>query len=107
MHTDRDVGQPCASVRSLPIYTLIHPCRFTAGVPKMKKIIAVLSLTLLALPAFAAKNCDELKAEIVTKLETKQVKNYTLDIIATEGVKDQKVVGSCAGGTKKIVYKRN
>jgi hypothetical protein len=73
----------------------------------MKKTIAVLSLALLALPAFAAKNCDELKTEIVAKLETKQVKKYTLDIVATEEVKDQKVVGSCAGGTKKIVYKRD
>jgi hypothetical protein len=48
-----------------------------------------------------------LKAEIGAKLEAKGVKNYTLDIIATEEVSDQKVVGSCEAGKKKITYKRD
>ena len=72
----------------------------------MKKLIAVLSLCLIAFPAFAQKACEELKAEIAAKLEAKGVKNYQLEIVATEEVKDQKVVGSCEGGTKKITYKK-
>jgi Protein of unknown function (DUF1161) len=56
--------------------------------------------------AWAAKPCDELKGEIVAKLEAKGVKNYTLEIVAADAVKDQKVVGSCEGGAKKIVYSR-
>ena len=52
------------------------------------------------------KPCEELKAEIDAKLQQKGVKAYTLDIVANDDVKDQKVVGSCDGGTKKITYKR-
>ena len=52
------------------------------------------------------KPCEELKAEIDAKLQQKGVKSYTLDIVPNENVKEEKVVGSCDGGTKKITYKR-
>jgi uncharacterized protein DUF1161 len=52
------------------------------------------------------KACEELKAEIDAKLQQKGVKSYSLDIVPNENVKDEKVVGSCDGGTKKITYKR-
>ena len=52
------------------------------------------------------KPCDELKEEIDAKLKAKGVKAYTLEIVATADVKDQKVVGSCDGGKKKITYTR-
>jgi hypothetical protein len=54
--------------------------------------------------ALAAKPCEELKTEITAKIEANGVKAYTLDIIASDQVGDQRVVGSCDGGTKKIVY---
>jgi uncharacterized protein DUF1161 len=72
----------------------------------MKELTAVLVLCLASCPAFAQKACEELKSEIAAKLEAKGVKNYQLDIVATEEVKDQKVVGSCEGGKKKITYKK-
>jgi len=56
--------------------------------------------------AMAAKPCEELKSEIAAKLDAKGVKDYSLDVVATDQVGEQKVVGSCEGGTKKIVYKR-
>jgi uncharacterized protein DUF1161 len=52
------------------------------------------------------KACEDLKGEIDTKLQQKGVKSYTLDIVPNESVKEEKVVGSCDGGTKKITYKR-
>ena len=52
------------------------------------------------------KPCEELKAEIDAKLQQKGVKTYSLDIVPNENVKEEKVVGSCDGGTKKITYKR-
>ena len=53
------------------------------------------------------KACEELKTEIAAKLDAKGVKNYTLTIVAAGEVKDtDNVVGSCDGGTKRIVYKR-
>lgn len=72
----------------------------------MKTMIAALVVALFALPAFAAKNCEELKAEIQAKLDAKGVKGAVLEIVPNDQVKDEKVVGSCEGGTKKITYKR-
>lgn len=72
----------------------------------MKSLLMLASLLLAASPAFAAKACEELKAEIEAKLKEKGVKAYTLEIVSDENAKDAKVVGSCDGGTKKIVYKR-
>jgi hypothetical protein len=67
-------------------------------------VAAVFSFTL----AFAdIKPCEELKAEIEAKLKAKGVEGYTLEIIPADQVKDQKIVGSCEGGTKKITYSRN
>jgi hypothetical protein len=73
----------------------------------MKSIVAVIGFCLAASPVFAAKDCEELKAEIAAKMDAKGVVNYTLEIVPTEAVKDEKVVGSCDGGTKKIIYKRS
>lgn len=74
----------------------------------MKRIATALAIVIaLSGSAFAGiKPCEELKAEIDAKLQAKGVKNYTLEIILAAEVKDQKVVGSCEGGTKKITYLR-
>ena len=56
--------------------------------------------------AQTAKPCEELKSEIATKLEAKGVKGYSLEIVAKEQDVEGKAVGSCEGGTKKIVYRR-
>jgi hypothetical protein len=73
----------------------------------MIKTLFVLSLAAMVAPAFAAKSCDELKTEIDAKIKGHGVSTYSLDIVASADVKDQKVVGSCEGGTKKIVYKKS
>jgi hypothetical protein len=73
----------------------------------MKKLVVAIGLSVFAFSAYAQKPCEELKAEIDAKMQAKGVKGYTLDVVATDQVKDEKVVGSCEGGTKKIVYKRN
>ena len=54
----------------------------------------------------AGTPCEDLKAEITKKLDAKGVKAYTLDIVAKDKEAEGKVVGSCEGGTKKIVYTR-
>lgn len=73
----------------------------------MKRLSLFLALT-LALPAVWAqvKPCEELKSEIAAKIEANGVKNYTLEIVASDQAGDRKVVGSCEGGAKKIVYER-
>lgn len=54
----------------------------------------------------ARKSCDELKAEIATKIEKNGVKAYTLEIVASDASTDAKIVGSCNGGKQRIVYQR-
>jgi hypothetical protein len=75
----------------------------------MKKIVALVmlcSLNFIVAPAFAEKDCEELKSEIAAKLDAKGVVNYTLAIVPAEEETELKVVGTCGGGTKKITYKR-
>ncbi|MBY0452238.1 MAG: DUF1161 domain-containing protein [Bdellovibrionaceae bacterium] len=73
----------------------------------MTKLLTLAFILSLSIPALAKKSCDELKAEIDEKFKAKGVVNYTLTITDNAEVKDQKVVGSCNGGTQKIVYTRN
>lgn len=73
----------------------------------MKKIFAFVVMSVVVAPAFAEpKSCEELKTEIAAKLDAKGVKNYTLDVVASAEVKEEKVVGSCEAGAKKITYKK-
>lgn len=76
----------------------------------MKRLACTLTLSLLGL-SFSApaqvKPCEELKKEIEEKLNAKGVVNYSLEIVPADQIKDQKVVGSCEGGTKKITYTKD
>jgi len=74
---------------------------------QMKALIAMVSLVLIASPAVAqVKACEELKAEIEAKIKNNGVKEFTLTIVDKDAAEDGKVVGTCDGGSKKIVYKR-
>jgi hypothetical protein len=73
----------------------------------MKKWMVALGLLSLAGTAFAAgKPCEELKSEIAAKLDAKGVSGYTLEIVDKGAAADGKVVGTCEGGSKEIVYKK-
>jgi hypothetical protein len=76
----------------------------------MKRFVFALIICamLLCVPAFAqVKPCEELKNEIEEKLKAKGVVNYSLEIVPADQIKDQKVVGSCEAGTKKITYTKD
>ena len=73
----------------------------------MKSVMAIVASLLIASPVFAqVKPCEELKTEIETKIKNNGVKVFTLTIVDKDAAEDGKVVGTCEGGTKKIVYKR-
>jgi len=74
----------------------------------MKLITAVGVLLFVSVPAHAQgpKACEELKDEITKKLDAKGVKGYTLEIVAKDKDAEGKIVGTCDGGTKKIIYNR-
>ncbi|MGH8381468.1 DUF1161 domain-containing protein [Pseudomonas sp.] len=73
----------------------------------MKKLVVALGLMTLAGTALAAgKPCEELKSEIASKIDAKGVSGYSLEIVDKGAAAGGKVVGTCEGGTKEIVYKR-
>ena len=73
----------------------------------MKSLIAIAASLLIASPALAqVKPCEELKGEIDTKIKNNGVAAFTTTIVDKDAAEDGKVVGTCEGGTKKIVYKR-
>jgi len=92
----------------------------------MRKVALLACLTLVTLPAMAERlSCDVLKARVDAKLQAKGVQTYTLEIVPIEGtvsttntasgvpavtteaiVNKGKEVGTCDGGTKRLVYTR-
>jgi hypothetical protein len=86
-----------------------YPARCLKGASTMKRIaLAVICCALASSALAAAKSCEELKAEIEAKIQANNVPSYTLEIVTNDEVHDQNmVVGSCDGGTKKIIYQKN
>jgi hypothetical protein len=78
------------------------------GNVKTRLLAVTVLLALGSHRAYAqGKDCNELKMEIAAKIEANGVKSYELTIVKTDEVKtEDKVVGSCGGGTMKIVYVR-
>jgi hypothetical protein len=65
-----------------------------------------LAVLLFAGQAVANISCDALLSEIETKIKNNGVKAFTLTILPKDETSDLRVIGTCDGGTKKIVYKR-
>ena len=74
----------------------------------IRVIVAVMVLGLAGAASAQSmrKPCDELKAEIDAKIKKNGVEKFSLDVVDANAQSDGKVVGTCDGGTKKIVYKR-
>ena len=73
----------------------------------MKQTALMLMLMAFSIHAQAAiKPCEELKDEIAQKIESKGVESYTLRILPVDQSGDGREVGTCEGGSKKILYIR-
>ena len=85
------------------------PCALPQGASTIKRFaLAVICCGLATSVLAAPKPCEELKAEIEAKIQARGVTSYTLEIVTNDEVHDQNmVVGSCDGGTKKIIYQKN
>lgn len=59
----------------------------------------------------APKPCEDLKKEIAAKLDAQGLKGYSLEAVAvddtTQNKPENKVVGTCDGGSKKLIYKKS
>ena len=88
----------------------------------MRKVTLLAFLSLVSFPVMAELlTCENLKARVDAKLQTKGVQAYTLEIVpitgsastthaasavpSTPGSKG-KEVGTCDGGTKRLIYTR-
>lgn len=65
-----------------------------------------LALGLAATTASAKVSCESIITKIETQLAAKGVTKYTLVAVPKDEKTEHKVVGSCEGGAKKIIYKR-
>jgi hypothetical protein len=73
----------------------------------MKKSVFILPLMFFIGQGHAAiKPCEELKEEIAAKIEAKGVSSYTLKVVPIDADEPGKEVGTCDGGTMKIMYVR-
>ena len=73
---------------------------------RLMVVALVLGLGLSGSALSQVKPCEELKAEIDAKIKKNGVSKFTLDIVDANAQSDGKVVGTCDGGAKKIVYKK-
>jgi hypothetical protein len=73
-----------------------------------KLIVAavVLGLGLTGSAWAQKKDCAELKGEIEAKIKKNGVEKFSLDVVDAGAQAEGKVVGTCDGGAKKIVYKK-
>ena len=71
-------------------------------------LVSTLAATLISPAALAqGKPCEELKSEIAAKLDGKGVTGYVLEIVpADQDAGDKRIVGTCEGGAKKIIYSK-
>ena len=76
----------------------------------MKSTLLATALALLvcgtAGSASAKVSCEAVKAKIEATLDAKGVKKYSLEVVPKDQATDLRVVGTCDGDTKKIIYKR-
>jgi hypothetical protein len=52
------------------------------------------------------KSCDELKTEIQAKIKKNGVEKFSVEVVDKDAQSEGKVVGTCDGGAKKLVYKK-
>jgi hypothetical protein len=69
-------------------------------------VAAVVALGLSGTAWAQRKDCNELKTEIEAKIKKNGVDKFALDVVDANAQADGKVVGTCDGGAKKIVYKK-
>jgi hypothetical protein len=73
----------------------------------MVKILAAALVLGLSTTAWAQqKQCGELKSEIEAKIKKNGVEKFSVEVVGKDAQSDGKVVGTCDGGMKKIVYKK-
>ncbi len=73
-------------------------------------VVLTIAVTSAGSPAWSAvKSCEELKNEIEARVTSKKVASYSIEVVPAAEAKEEKgqrIVGTCEGGKKKIIYKK-
>jgi hypothetical protein len=69
-----------------------------------KTLFLALPLLLVSAASQAADNCEPLRARIEANIASKGLADFTVSVVGAEASVAGEVVGSCAQGSKKIVY---
>jgi hypothetical protein len=78
----------------------------TRPLPRLLRCAALLCCAWAGHPALAADNCDAVREGIEKKIRANGVAEFALEVIDAAASAPGKVVGSCARGTRTIVYRR-
>ncbi len=70
----------------------------------MSKITLAAATFLMACTASYADNCDEIRGQIDAKIKASGAVNYSVLVVDSAASAAGKLVGSCARGSKKIMY---
>lgn len=62
-------------------------------------------LLLCAATSHGADNCDTIRAQIDTKIKGSGLASFQLSVADADAVVGGRVVGTCANGTRRIVFK--
>ena len=81
----------------------MHNCE-AMSLCSLHKVIAFAAL-LPALPSFAV-SCEDLRAEIESKIRNTGVVQFTVSIVEASASAPGKIVGSCDQGSRKLLYTR-
>lgn len=72
----------------------------------MTKFLPFLSAFFLVNAAAQADNCEPLRARIEANIASKGITDFSVTTVDADATAPGEVVGTCALGTKKIVYAR-
>jgi len=73
----------------------------------MVRHFVLASLLALASSNAAAVTCEELREKISAKINAAGVESFSVTIVDMDAKTDGKVVGTCARGAKKLVYRQS
>ena len=82
----------------------VLPFTFEIQMFKPMKTLALMAAMVLASGASLADPCDDLMAQIDAKIRATGMLNFSLTLVDAAAVVPGRGVGSCARGTRKIVY---
>ena len=73
----------------------------------LRSSLTVAALLLGSGASYADNNCDSIRTQIDARVRLSGVKDFVLSVVDADANISGKVVGSCALGTKKIIYSQS